>query len=75
MAMYKIYDSTETVVAYVDTEKDAYDFLSSYLDEIGFTSYYLRTILLEDRRTMIDYGSHTHFFYLDWASAELEIGE
>lgn len=47
-----------------DTQEQAYKRISEFLKSIGFKSYYYRSAFLEDDRIMVDYGSHTNFFYI-----------
>ena len=54
------YDMSETF----QTQDEAYKRISDFLKSINYKVYYYRSRLLEDESIMIDYGSHTDFFYI-----------
>ena len=62
--MYLVYDNANTIKEYKNTEDEAYGVIKQYLDDTGFTSYYYRQSFADDGSIWIDYGSHTHFFYI-----------
>jgi hypothetical protein len=57
----RVTDSEDKVHGFFDSLKEAYDYIKNYKPPV----YYLRQVYLDDDRVMVDYGSHTHFFYLD----------
>jgi len=61
----KVWDSTEKVYAEnIETIDEAFAVIAKYLEDLHFKSYYYRQNLLDDKAVQIDYGSHTHFFYM-----------
>jgi hypothetical protein len=46
-----------------DSEDEMFVFISNYLKEKNFDSPYYRLVTFDDGSIMLDYGSHTHFFY------------
>lgn len=47
-----------------ETEDQAYEKIKEVLEEKKIKVYYYRSNFLEDGSIMIDYGSHTNFFYV-----------
>ena len=62
--MFEVKDSNDKSYGKYETGLDARDAIHEFIDETGFTTHYWRQIPLEDGRLWIDYGSHTHFFYI-----------
>lgn len=62
--MYNVYDNYDKEYGIYESLDKAYFCISMRLKEIGFKSYYYRETSLEDNIIWIDYGSHTHFFYI-----------
>ena len=64
--MYKLYygnhDNKELVTT-VESEQEAFHAISKYIEEHNWKSYYLRVNYFGNTK-MIDYGSHTRFFYI-----------
>jgi len=60
----KLWDSNDRDFGLFETHDQAYEAISEYLKETNFKSYYYRQVCLEDKTLMIDYGSHSHFFYM-----------
>lgn len=61
----KVWDSKDEVYGKkVKTVEDAYDIIKQYLGSINFDSYYFRANLMPNKVVQIDYGSHSHFFYM-----------
>ena len=60
--MVTLTDSNDIVHGTYKDIQEALDYVKSYSTK---PVYYIRQVYLEDNRIMIDYGSHTHFFYLD----------
>ena len=65
--MIKIYDNSNppNIVGLLENAKDALECISDFLKSVNFKSYYIRINSIEDSKVIIDYGSHTHFFYLE----------
>lgn len=63
MELFKLWDSDDNIVAENATEKYCWDYISKYAKERNL-GYYYRSNLLEDGTQYIDYGSHSHFFYM-----------
>lgn len=62
--MYYLYDSDDVQYGEFISLDSCYGRIREYLQEIGFKSYYYRQNFLKDGLVEIDYGSHTHFFYI-----------
>ena len=54
-----------------NTEQEAYAEIKRQIELLNFKSYYYRLNFLEDGSKWIDYGSHSHFFYLTVIKEEL----
>lgn len=65
---YMLYDSDNLIRETFATKEDAYDYMNKWVADSGFKSYYIRQNFVTDTKIMIDYGSHTHFFYLDFTN-------
>lgn len=61
--MYEVYDSDGVKYGKYKTMKIAYAEIIKLIDSTGFIFYYLRQVQREDD-LMLDYGSHSHFYYL-----------
>lgn len=46
------------------TDENVWRMINEYLDKINYKSYYLRRWKEAGDITVIDYGSHTQFFYI-----------
>jgi hypothetical protein len=62
--MFKVWDTSKNINVEVETIDEAHKVIDDYLKKINFKSYYTRTNFLKDNTMWIDYGSHTHFFYI-----------
>ena len=62
--MYKLYDSDDVQYGEFRSLDECYGQIREYLKEIEFKSYYYRQNFIEDGLVKIDYGSHSHFFYI-----------
>lgn len=62
--MIKLFDSTTMYNTEHSSLEDAFNELDKQIKKQGFECYYLRLSGLEDGNVMVDYGSHTHVFYL-----------
>lgn len=61
----KVWDSNKKVYTKnAKTIDEAFDVVREYLLKTGFDSYYYRQNLLDNKTVEVDYGSHTHFFYM-----------
>ena len=49
----------------IDNSKELFSTMKEYLQKNNLKSYYFRYIGIKDDETMIDYGSHTYFFFVD----------
>ena len=65
MVKYVVTDSSGKEYGRTDTEEQAFKLISESVASTGFTSYYHRVTPLENGKLWIDYGSHTHFFYIE----------
>jgi hypothetical protein len=63
--MFRLYDNNEKEYGLFTSYDAAWKAMISYLDEIQFKYYYFRQSLLEDGTSWVDYGSHSHFFYIE----------
>ena len=62
--MYKLYHQ-DVLLLEANTRNKVEKYLQEHLrNMLGFKSYYQRWVEVEDNRTMIDYGSHTQFYYI-----------
>lgn len=68
--MIKLWDSNEVDYGLFDDHDKAYERISQYIEETNFKSYYFRQICNKDNILMIDYGSHTHFFFMQREDGE-----
>ena len=71
--MYLVYDSNKEIEDYVSNEEDAYAIIKEFLEDINFKSYYYRQNFLDDGTIMVDYGAHTHFFYIKDVGENMKI--
>lgn len=62
--MFKVWDSSNSICKEVNTIEEAYKVIRDYIESINFKSYYWRHNFLDDGSTWVDYGSHSHFFYV-----------
>ena len=62
---YKLWDSNNLVNETFESMDDAYDFIHKWVEAGGFKSYYTRQNFITDTKMQIEYGSYTHFFYLE----------
>jgi hypothetical protein len=63
--MFKVTDNKNKDYGTVETIELAWELITNYLKQINFKSYYCRQIELGSGKLWIDYGSHTHFFYIE----------
>lgn len=63
MKLYYGTDKNMKLLGEFETEQEAYKRMYEYIKEIGFKSYCQR-IMVHDGTKIIDYGSHTKFFYI-----------
>lgn len=61
--MYKLWDSKDNVIYENATHDECWEHIRNYAKARNH-GYYYRSNLLEDNTQQIDYGSHTHFFYI-----------
>jgi len=61
--LFKLWDSNDIVYAENSTHDECWEHIKNYAKKHNL-GYYYRNNLLEDNLQKIDYGSHTHFFYL-----------
>jgi hypothetical protein len=62
--MFVLTDSDNINYGLFETEQEAFAEISKQLQIRDFQSYYMRQSFLEEGTIWIDYGSHTHFFYI-----------
>jgi hypothetical protein len=62
--MFEVIDNKNLKYGVFDTDFEARDMIRKLIDESGFKSYYWRQSYLQDGGIWIDYGSHSHFFYI-----------
>lgn len=63
MKLYHGTDENMKLLGEFETEQEAYKRMYEYIKEIGFKSYCQR-FWVHDGTKIIDYGSHTKFFYI-----------
>lgn len=68
--MYKLWDSNDTLICEYCTHDECWEKISTYAKAHNL-GYYYRSNLSADGVKEIDYGSHTHFFYMK--SEDLEV--
>ena len=56
--------SCDVVVENIETEEEVYKIMREKISEMKFKSYYYRSMNIEPDITLIDYGSHSTFFYI-----------
>lgn len=61
--MYKLWDSDDKVICAYCAHDECWEEISTYAKAQNH-GYYYRSNLLEDGTQQIDYGSHSHFFYI-----------
>jgi hypothetical protein len=71
MELFKLWDSDGNIIAENATEQYCNTYIREYAKERGLGLYY-RGHLLQDGTHWIDYGSHTHFFYMKSERLEVE---
>jgi len=64
MVKYLLIDSNDNEYGIFETVDKAFNRIKEYLESINFKIYYYRQTILENNSIWIDYGSHTHFFYI-----------
>ena len=64
MELYYGTDENMKLLGEFETIQEAYKRMYEYIKEIGFKSYYQRMWYIEKGLRVIDYGSHTKFFYI-----------
>lgn len=64
--MIKVYDNKGVFSSVeVKSMKEALRAISDFLDNNGIQSYYFRLNQIDENKIWVDYGSHSHFFYLE----------
>ena len=63
--MIKLTDNHNKEYGTYENENEALSQISKIVRENGFKSYYHRITPVNDTKKWVDYGSHTHFFYLE----------
>ncbi len=71
MELFKLWDSDGNIVAKNATESWCWEYIRNYAKARNL-GYYYRSNLSADGVQEIDYGSHTHFFYLKEVKWEVE---
>jgi predicted membrane-bound dolichyl-phosphate-mannose-protein mannosyltransferase len=61
--MFLVYDNAY-INKEVDLLEDAYKVIKEYLEENHFKSYYYNVNQVDNNTIRVDYGSHSHFFYI-----------
>jgi hypothetical protein len=69
--MIKLTDSNKKDLGLFKTIDEVWRAIDKYLEGLDFKRYYTRVTTLEDGTLWIDYGSHTHFFYIKEGEGEL----
>ena len=62
--MIKLTDSNKKDYGLFQTIDEVWRAIDNHLKDTNFKRYYTRVTTLEDGTLWIDYGSHTHFFYI-----------
>ena len=65
--VYHGYHDDRKLLGEFETLADANKCMNDYLKEIKFNSYYSRMWKEPDGATVVDYGSHTQFFWVEGA--------
>ncbi|MFW6046691.1 MAG: hypothetical protein ACOCP4_02735 [Candidatus Woesearchaeota archaeon] len=65
MPQYIVTDSEDKNYGTYHSEKKAYEAIRKNLELRNFKSYYYNQISVDTNKIRIDYGSHTHFFYIE----------
>lgn len=65
MKVYHGNEDNKEFVGEVCTQKELNQLVNDYIKKINFKCYYERTYLRPDGIVVIDYGSHTQFFYVE----------
>lgn len=64
--MIKVYDNKGIFTSIeVKNMKEALKAISEFLDSKNIQSYYFRLNQIDENKIWVDYGSHSHFFYLE----------
>jgi hypothetical protein len=64
--MVKLWDTNKKIEKNFNTQEEAYAFIQEYLDNINYKPYYFRQSFINDDTIWIDYGSYSHFFYIQF---------
>jgi hypothetical protein len=68
--MIRVYDNKDKEYGKFETIELAHAAIKVYLDENNITSYYWRYNVTDNHTVNIDYGSHSHFFYIENKKSE-----
>jgi hypothetical protein len=68
--MIKLYDSNDVQYGFFGSLEQALEEMASQILNKGFKSYYSRYNLIDKSKAQIDYGSHTHFFFVENTTGE-----
>ena len=63
MELFKLCDSDDNIITENETESWCWKYIMDYAKSKDL-GYYYRKSMLDDGTEVIDYGSHTHFFYI-----------
>jgi uncharacterized protein with von Willebrand factor type A (vWA) domain len=61
---FRVWDTNSNIDKEVKNIEEAFSVIKEYLESINFKSYYYRKNFLEDGTIWLDYGSHSHFFFI-----------
>lgn len=62
--LYVVSDNDKKYYGHFKSLDNAYAEIKKQIELRNFQSYYYRQSMLEDGEIWLDYGSHTHFFYI-----------
>ena len=63
--MFRLYDNYNVEYGTFETVELCYDKIKDELVKANFKSYYYRQNLIDNKIIWVDYGSHTHFFFIE----------
>lgn len=62
--MFILYDNTGKVFFESENKDELFECIYQYTNERNIEVYYVRLVEITEKITMVDYGSHSHFFYI-----------
>lgn len=65
MKVYHGYYDDRVLIGEANTQEEVNKIISDYIKKINFTCYYIRQWMDKDGTLVVDYGSHTQFFFVE----------